>query len=134
MSARDEQLAREWFDKAERDLLTADTMLGVSPAPTDVVCFHCQQAAEKYLKGFLTWHTVAVPYTHDLAEILVQCSALDPRLASLQSLAVHLTDYAVDVRYPGLPHSEPSDPEARAALDAAREIRYAVRAALGLPV
>ncbi len=53
MSARDEQLAREWFGKAERDLLTADTMLGVSPAPTDVVCFHCQQAAEKYLKGFL---------------------------------------------------------------------------------
>ena len=51
MSARDEQLAREWFDKAERDLLTAETMLAVSPAPTDVVCFHCQQTAEKYLRA-----------------------------------------------------------------------------------
>jgi hypothetical protein len=45
-----------------------------------------------------------------------------------------LTDYAVDVRYPGLPHSDPTDQETRAARDAAREIRYAVRMALGLPV
>ena len=36
MSARDEELARAWFDKAERDLLTVDIMLGVAPPPTDL--------------------------------------------------------------------------------------------------
>lgn len=133
MSARDEQLAREWFDKAERDLLTADTMATIVPAPTDVVCFHCQQAAEKYLKGFLAWHATPPAKTHDLADLLAQCCIFDPRLVSLQGLAILLTDYAVDARYPVLPHSDPTEPETRAARDAAREIRFAVRTALGLP-
>lgn len=133
MSARDEQLAREWFEKAERDLLTADTMLGVLSPPTDVVCFHCQQVAEKYLKGFLAWHGMPLVKTHDLADLLTQCCIVEPRLMSLQPLAIVLTDYAVDVRYPGLPHSDPSDQETRSARDAAREIRLVVRTTLGLP-
>jgi HEPN domain-containing protein len=133
MSARDEQLAREWFEKGEHDLETARTMLGVASPPTDIVCFHCQQAAEKYLKGFLAWHATPPSRTHDLAALLTDCAALDARLASLLPLAVGLTDYAMDVRYPGLPHSDPGVAEARAALDAAREIRLAVRMSLGLP-
>lgn len=72
MSARDEQLAREWFEKAERDLLTAETMLSVVQPPTDVVCFHCQQAAEKHLKGLLTWHGTPPTRTHDLGDLLWQ--------------------------------------------------------------
>jgi HEPN domain-containing protein len=109
-------------------------MLNVAPPPTDVVCYHCQQAAEKYLKGFLAWHATAPDKVHDLAALLSQCCTFDARLVSLQPLAILLTDYAVDVRYPGLPHSDPSDQEALAARDAAREIRYAVRSALGLPI
>lgn len=35
-----------WLVKAERDLRTARTLIGGEDAPTDVVCFHCQQAAE----------------------------------------------------------------------------------------
>jgi HEPN domain-containing protein len=132
MSARDEELAREWFDKAERDLLTASTMLSISPPPTDIVCFHCQQVAEKYLKGFLAWHGTPLVKTHDLADSLTQCCVVEPRLVSLQPLDVLLTDYAVDVRYPGLPHSDPSDQETRRARDAAREIPFAVRMSLGL--
>jgi HEPN domain-containing protein len=133
MSARDEQLARTWFAKAERDLFTAETMLAVAHVPADVVCFHCHQATEKYLKGFLAWQAVSFSRTHDLAELLAQCSAIEPRLASLQPLAILLTDYAVDARYPGLPHSDPSLSEARRAHDAAREVRHAIRTALGLP-
>lgn len=133
MSARDEELARAWFDKAERDLLTAEIMLGIAPPPTDIVCFHCHQVAEKYLKGFLAWYGTPLIKTHDLANLLVQCSVVESRFASLQSLAVLLTDYAVDVRYPGLPHSEPGSQETSAARGAAREIRFVVRTALGLP-
>ena len=73
MSARDEQLAREWFGKAEHDLLTVDTMLSVAIVPTDIVCFHCQQVAEKYLKGFLAWHGTPFSRTHDLVEMLTSC-------------------------------------------------------------
>jgi HEPN domain-containing protein len=122
MSARDQQLAQEWFDKAERDLLTADTMLGIVPPITDIVCFHCQQTAEKYLKGFLAWHATPLSRVHDLAELFMQCCVLDTRMASLQPLAIMLTDYAVDARYPGPPHSEPTEQDALAARNAAGEI------------
>jgi HEPN domain-containing protein len=47
--------AREvaWLQKADNDLLAADNNLAASKVPFDAVCFHCQQAAEKSLKGLL---------------------------------------------------------------------------------
>ncbi len=133
MSAQDEQLAWEWFEKAEHDPLTSDILLTSASAPPDVVCFHCHQLGEKYLKGFLTWHSRPFAKTHDLGDLVVQCAGIDRRLSSLQQLANALTDYAVDVRYPGLPYSDPTLQEARDARDAAWAIRQAVRLSLGLP-
>jgi HEPN domain-containing protein len=109
-------------------------MLGIVPPVTDIVCFHCQQAAEKYLQGFLAWHATPSTRVHDLAALLVQCSVLDSRMTSLQPLVIMLTDYAVDARYPGLPHSEPTERDALAARDAADKIRSLMRTALGLSV
>jgi HEPN domain-containing protein len=53
MSASDEALARKRFEKAEHDLLNVRNDLVATDIPTDTVCFHCHQAAEKYFKGFL---------------------------------------------------------------------------------
>ena len=47
------ELARQWVAKAANDLLSADNNLKAEKSPADVVCFHCQQAAEKLLKAFL---------------------------------------------------------------------------------
>ena len=44
--------AQGWFHKAESDLVTA-RRTAASEGPYDTACFHAQQAAEKYLKGFL---------------------------------------------------------------------------------
>ena len=49
-------LAEQWFRKAENDLLNVENNFKADRYPADTVCFHCQQAAEKYLKGFLAWH------------------------------------------------------------------------------
>ena len=46
-------LARRWFQKAENDLLNVQNNLKAEHYASDTVCFHCQQAVEKYLKGFL---------------------------------------------------------------------------------
>ena len=44
----------EWIIFSDRDLKTArhiyDTM---QPVPLEIVCYHCQQSAEKALKAFL---------------------------------------------------------------------------------
>lgn len=45
------EVARQWIAKARNDLLNADNNLASKHVPTDTVCFHCQQAAEKLLKA-----------------------------------------------------------------------------------
>lgn len=42
----------EWIEKATRDLKSAK-VLKQNDCGNDVVAFHCQQAIEKSLKGFL---------------------------------------------------------------------------------
>jgi HEPN domain-containing protein len=46
-------LARQWIAKAHNDLLTVENNLNAEQIPFDTVCFHCQQAAEKFLKAKL---------------------------------------------------------------------------------
>jgi HEPN domain-containing protein len=53
MNARPEvvEILRQWVRKAEHDLEAANRIMAVEEGcPFDMVCFHCQQAAEKYLK------------------------------------------------------------------------------------
>lgn len=49
----------------------------------NAIAFHCQQAAEKYLKAFLTWHQVAFSKTHDLQELLDIVEAVRNRLEGI---------------------------------------------------
>ena len=63
-------IAKQWLAKARNDLLNADNNLKAEEIPFDTVCFHCQQAAEKFLKAYLTGNRQSYPVTHDLFLIL----------------------------------------------------------------
>lgn len=76
-------------------LLTGDAALGGS------VVFHCQQAAEKALKAYLTYHSVAFRKTHGLGELVGQCVSVDASFVGLEKAADELTPYAWEYRYPG---------------------------------
>lgn len=89
------------------------------------IVFHCQQAAEKSLKGFLTWHDVAFRKTHSLEEVGEQRLKIDHTLKPLIDQAVPLTDYVWRFRYPGKPN-EPTMAEAQETLAIAREVYEAV--------
>ena len=44
---------KAWVAKAEQDFQAATFLAGKRKKPVpEIVCFHCQQAAEKYLKGY----------------------------------------------------------------------------------
>lgn len=47
---------RAWLVRAERDLAAAAHELTAEPPFVEDIVFHAQQAAEKTLKAFLTWH------------------------------------------------------------------------------
>ncbi len=44
-------IAQEWFDIAEMDISSAKYLQNMQPIPREIICYHCQQSVEKYLKG-----------------------------------------------------------------------------------
>lgn len=69
-----------WFSKAAEDLRAAEFEFGATPPLTADIAFHAQQAAEKAMKGFLTWHGQLFRKTHNLIELGEVCASLDPAL------------------------------------------------------
>jgi HEPN domain-containing protein len=115
-------LVREWIKKAENDLLTAERELSFEDPVTDAVCFHCQQAVEKYLKAFLVHHQIYFTKTHSIMNLLELCDAVDSSFKDELEYADDLTDYAIEFRYPGvLPEVEVK--EAEKALETARKVK-----------
>jgi len=120
---------RAWLAKARADLDVAAFDLTAEPPFATAVVFHAQQAAEKALKGFLTWHSSPFRKTHNLEELGEQCLRFDSMLKPIIDAAVPLTKYGWKYRYPGEPE-EPSRDEAEAALALAREVYAAILARL----
>jgi HEPN domain-containing protein len=113
--------ARSWIEKAKNDLLNADNNLASEQVPYDTVCFHCQQAAEKLLKGFLVSHNKEYPITHNLFVILENILEYDSSAEYLRESLAILNPYSVEVRYPGDAWM-PTPEDAKEARQAAQEI------------
>ncbi len=120
---------RTWLVKAANDLRAVDALREAEPPLFGDMVFHCQQATEKALKGFLTWHSRPFGKTHNLEEIGEQCLKLDATLKEVVGRATPLTDYAWKFRYPGQA-DEPSREETEEALTTARQVCEAVLARL----
>jgi HEPN domain-containing protein len=99
------------------------------PPLRDLVCFHCQQAAEKYLKALLQDLGVAIPKTHELEQLLDMLLPHHPKLASLRRALQALNRYSVEYRYPG---ERATSRMMKAALHNAQRVRDHVRKQLGL--
>ncbi len=73
-----DDLVEGWFAKAASDLRSAEILLSAdADIPADAVCFHCQQAVEKYLKGFLVSRDMEYPLSHNLKALVEQAVLLD---------------------------------------------------------
>jgi len=97
----DSQTGCKWFAYADRDLALAEHALSMYPQPYEIICYHCQQAAEKYLKGYLIFRGEEdPPRTHDLGLLCAACSVYDESFDELQRSCDVLTYYAVQPRYP----------------------------------
>lgn len=95
-----EQASREWLNFAEMDYQSAKFLMQMHPVPLEIICYHCEQAAEKMLKGFLVYHDVDVPKTHDLSMLCELCSSIEPEFSKISGVCMDLSPYAVQVRYP----------------------------------
>jgi len=116
---------REWLHKAAEDIRTAEVSCAAEPPLLDAAAFHCQQVAEKAIKGFLTLHARVFDKTHSIEKVGTLALAVDPTLRAAIDRATPLTGYAWKFRYPGTP-SEPSVAEVGDAL--ADGLLYELRA------
>jgi len=93
---------KEWLKYAENDILTAETMSKLLKPPIEIVCYHCQQAAEKILKAFLVLKEEPVAKTHDLVFLLGKCLKFDIDFEIIKKECISLTNYGVNTRYPNV--------------------------------
>jgi HEPN domain-containing protein len=118
-------LTGEWVEKAEADLVTAQRELRARRAPNyDAACFHAQQTAEKYLKAFLQENGAAIPFTHNLTDLLQLCLRFDASFQTIDLDLRSLNGYAVRFRYPG---EIATRVEAKDAVKAASNVRKFTR-------
>lgn len=114
-------LVRNWLEKARRDLITARNGLDSSEPFTDIICFHAQQAGEKYLKAYLVWQKIDFPKTHSLEDLILLATQKDSSFSALTEDAGILTPYAVEIRYGE--SEEPLFEDAKEAVEVAEQIR-----------
>lgn len=119
---------QEWFKKANNDLRNAEILLNCSDneIPYDTLCFHCQQASEKYIKGYLICKGMDFPKTHNLADLVGICNQTDISFSKYITEMEKLTPYAVEIRYPD-DFYMPSEEEAREAYKIASEIKNFIK-------
>ena len=123
------ELVRQWLARADDDFDTANFLFSSGRPFFPAICFHCQQAVEKYFKAFLTWKQIEFPKTHDLGLLLGLIASTDSSLAELLTAVVALNPYGVDIRYPG-DASELAREDAEEAMRLADNVRKAIFLAL----
>jgi HEPN domain-containing protein len=97
---RQEEL-RQWFEKADHDLIAAEYLATMHyPRPDEIICFHCQQAAEKYLKGFLFEKHIDPPRIHNLQKLLELCENINTEFSGILRQCSVLNTFSVIPRYP----------------------------------
>ena len=93
------KIIQEWLLAAERDLKIAKEDID-KPERRQDVTFHCQQAAEKFLKAFIIFKNLEFRPTHDLETLLHICLQQNKEFESIKTECRMLSPFYIGTRYP----------------------------------
>lgn len=119
-------MVKAWFRKAENDLRNAEHTIKMEDPPCDTVCFHTQQCAEKYLKGFLAYYEIDFPKTHSLEDLVLLSKSVAPAIESEVGEVEILSSYGVEVRYPDEVYYDIPLEDAQEAIEIAKRVKAVV--------
>ena len=94
---------QEWLDYAWTDYDVAVFLYeNRHPQPLEIICYHCQQAAEKAIKALYIALDIpgGVPRKHDLSFLLNQIQGKVSVSKELRQHADSLSVYGIAARYP----------------------------------
>jgi HEPN domain-containing protein len=124
------EAVERWLKKAEDDRRVAVSCMAMVPPLPGSAAFHCQQAVEKLLKGFLVLAGKRSRKTHSLTQLGALAQPRFPEIAGLVAAAANWSSWAFDFRYPSEnPPAEPDDAELRRALAIIDALAAQLRAA-----
>ena len=98
-----DKVFQEWLSFAETDLGVARHLYdSYHPKPLEIICYHCQQSAEKAIKAVIIANGAqgGMPKLHDLSFLLNQIKNMAEIDERYYDYADTLTPYGVSVRYP----------------------------------
>jgi HEPN domain-containing protein len=126
------EAVERWLAVAEDDRRVAVACMAMDPPSCASAAFHCQQAVEKLLKGFLVLAGKRSRKTHSLARLGAAAQGSFPDIAELMATAETWSDWLAAYRYPseqGPEPAEPSEDELRRALATIETLAAQLRAA-----
>ncbi|MBZ0201504.1 MAG: HEPN domain-containing protein [Ignavibacteria bacterium] len=90
----------KWLISANNDFIAAGNLLFVTKEKivTNVICYLCQQSAEKFLKAYLLNNREPFPRTHNLELLIEKYRKADQTFPDLD--IGRLTSYNISMRYP----------------------------------
>lgn len=93
------EIANEWLQKAQEDYGFACASLEDNQYYAQI-CFHFQQAAEKYLKAFIVANKLEFRAVHSLLELVEICKKKDRNFDKITEACRFLNPFYIDSRYP----------------------------------
>jgi len=91
---------QEWLEVADRDLDSALLLNEAVRRHFEVICYHCAQAVEKYLKGYLIFNDIVPKKTHDLVLLNDFCVEIDNEFQNIYDECRFISRFGTDIRYP----------------------------------
>lgn len=97
------EITKRWLESAKTDSGVAEHLLNnYHPKPLEIICYHCQLAAEKAIKAlhFEIGFDGGLPKSHDLTFLLNQIKNRVSIGENIFDEADELSQYGVKIRYP----------------------------------
>ena len=95
------QLVQSWLTKAQHDLASARVLASSDPPLLDTAIYHCQQAAEKAVKGYLVFCDQEIERVHDIEVLIRSAMSCAQEFVDWIDVGIELTPNARIYRDPG---------------------------------
>ncbi|MDR2194665.1 MAG: HEPN domain-containing protein [Treponema sp.] len=90
----------EWFIIADEDFDSAKILNEAAHKHKEIICYHCAQSIEKYLKGYLTYNDIIPKKTHNIILLNETCIEIDHAFEQMRNECGLLNKFTNDIRYP----------------------------------
>ena len=111
----------EWIKIADDDFDSAEILNKAFRKHNEIICYHCAQAVEKYLKGYLEYKDIVPEKTHNLSYLVSICIEQDNHFINIKTECDFLNKFANDIRYPH--RYETKDDDVNFCINAVKQIR-----------